>query len=526
MRKFTYLFAAATILTASAFTMIKSPDRKAGNITSLSLAKTDAGAVSGIKNNSGDVTSFKGIPFAAPPVGNLRWKAPQPAAHWEGVKKCDAFGASPVQPKPQPYMAYTSEFLVPEKPISEDCLYLNVWTGAKSKAEKRPVFVWIYGGGFFSGGSACPIYDGEALAKKGIIFVSINYRLGVFGFFAHPELTKESPDNSSGNYGLMDQVAALKWVKNNITAFGGDPGQVTIAGQSAGSMSVNALVASPLAKGLFNRAIAESGSLTVKNPGLSLNTLQSAEATGEQAAKKAGLNSLADLRALSAEDAMKKLPGQYSPIVDGHVLPQPIPAIFAQNEENHVPVITGWTADEFDFGPTTKEYFTKQALKNYGADAETFLKYFPAGTDAEATASQVKLNRDQIFALSGYNWANIQSQYPDAPVYVYSFNRKIPATGDMGKYGAFHGGEIGYVMDNLKFFNNRPLEPADQALANLMSDYWINFIKTGNPNGKGLPEWPKYTADGNLVKMFDAKSETQKLADKGALDFLLSKTEK
>src|SRR5579863_6920032 len=238
----------------------------------LSEAKTDAGMVSGIKNSTGDVTAFKGIPFAAPPVGDLRWKAPQPVQHWDGIKKCDSFGPSPMQLKPFPFIVYTSEFLIPENPIGEDCLYLNVWTGAKSKAEKRPVFVWIYGGGFSSGGSACPIYDGEALAKKGIIFVSINYRVGVFGFFAHPELTKESPDKASGNYGLLDQIAALKWVKKNIAAFGGDPDKVTIAGQSAGSMSVNALVASPLTKGLFKRAIAESGSFLVKNPLLASNT--------------------------------------------------------------------------------------------------------------------------------------------------------------------------------------------------------------------------------------------------------------
>src|ERR1700709_1334473 len=230
------------------------------------VVHTDAGMVSGMKNSTGDVTAYKGIPFAAPPVGNLRWKAPQPAAHWDGVKKCDAFSASPMQDKPVPFMVYTSEFLIPESPISEDCLYLNVWTNAKTKTDKKAVFVWIYGGGFGSGGAACPIYDGDAMAKKGIIFVSINYRVGVFGFLAHPELTKEANGKASGNYGLLDQIAALKWVKKNIAAFGGDPNNVTIAGQSAGSMSVNCLVASPLEKGLYNHAIAESGSFMIKNP--------------------------------------------------------------------------------------------------------------------------------------------------------------------------------------------------------------------------------------------------------------------
>jgi para-nitrobenzyl esterase len=229
---------------------------------------------------------------------------------------------------------------------------------------------------------------------------------------------------------------------------------------------------------------------------------------------------------MSAEDAMKKLTGRYAPIVDGYVLPEAIPDIFAQNKENHVPVITGWNGDEFGSGPIKKENFIKQARQMYGAEAGTFLKYFPAGTDEEATASHIKLSRDQVFALSGYNWANVQSKYPDAPVYVYNFDRKVPATVDMVKYGAFHTGEVCYVMNNLKFLNNRPFGPADHTLANLMSDYWVNFVKTGNPNGKGLPAWPKYTATGNLVKVFDAKSKTEKLPDKAALDFLLSKAGK
>jgi para-nitrobenzyl esterase len=495
-------------------------------ITSLSVAHTDAGTVSGVKNSAGDITAFKGIPFAAPPVGDLRWKAPQPARHWDGVKKCDAFGPSPMQAKPTPFMVYTSEFLIPEKPISEDCLYLNVWTGAKTKTEKRAVFVWIYGGGFGSGGTACPIYDGEALAKKGVIFVSVNYRVGVFGFFAHPELTKESPDKQSGNYGLLDQVAALKWVKKNIAAFGGDPDNVTIAGQSAGSMSVNCLVASPLTKGLFKKAIAESGSFLVNNPLIAATTLQGAETAGEKTAGKAGAKSLADLRAMSAEDAMRKLTGQYSPIVDGYVLPESIPDIFAHNRQNHVAVIIGWNGDEFGSGPVKKENFVKQVRQQFGADSEAFLKYFPAGTDDQATASQGKVTRDVTFAISGYKWAGIQGQYSDSPVYVYNFDRKVPGNGDFAKYGAFHTGEVCYVMNNLKFLNNRPFGETDFALANLMSDYWVNFIKTGNPNGKGLPEWPKYNTTGNLVKVFDAKSETEKLPDKAALDFLLSHIEK
>jgi para-nitrobenzyl esterase len=491
-----------------------------------SVVKTDAGLVSGVKNSTGDVTAYKGIPFAAPPVGDLRWKAPQPAIHWDGVKKCDAFGPSPMQDKPVPFMVYTPEFLIPEKPISEDCLYLNVWTNAKTKTDKKPVFVWIYGGGFGSGGSACPIYDGEAMAKKGVIFVSINYRVGAFGFFAHPGLSKESNGKASGNYGLLDQIAALKWVKKNIAGFGGDPDRVTIAGQSAGSMSVNCLVASPLAKGLFNRAIAESGSMLIKNPVLASTTLQGAEDQGVKLAEKAGAKSLAEMRAMPAEEVLKKFRGKYSPVVDGYVLPKPVADIFAANKQNHVPVIIGWNGDEFGGAAQNKEAFKKKAQKDYGSDAATFLKYFPAETDEQATRSQIDLIRDQVFALSGYKWASIQSKISGSPVYVYNFTRKVPATGDMVKYGAFHTAEVPYVMNNLKFLNNRPFEPADHELAEQMSDYWVNFIKTGNPNGNGLPLWPRYNTDQYLVKVFDAKSSTEKLPGKGGLDFLLSKTAK
>ena len=522
MKKHTNLILGALILSASilfySFIILKAAP--------LSEVRTEAGLVSGVTNNTGDVTAYKGIPFAAPPVGDLRWKAPQPVKHWDGVRKCDVFGPSPMQAKPIPFMVYTSEFLIPETPISEDCLYLNIWTNAKTQSDKKPVFVWIYGGGFGSGGSACPIYDGEAMAKKGVIFVSINYRVGVFGFLAHPELTKESGGKASGNYALLDQLEALKWVKKNIAAFGGDPDKVTIGGQSAGSMSVNCLVASPQAKGLFNGAIAESGSFLIKNPLIEANTLQNAEEQGAKMAEKAGAKSLAEMRAMPADEVIKKFTGHFSPIVDGYVLPKTIADIFAEGKQNHVPLITGWNYDEFGAPAKSKEDFKKLAQQQYGADAETFLKYFPAETDEQAKDSQGRLGRDMVFALSGYKWANIQSQAPNSPVYVYNFDRKVPATGDMVKYGAFHTAEVPYVMDNLKFLNNRPFEPADNTLATLMCDYWTNFVKTGNPNGNGVPEWPKYTISQYQVKVFNAKSETKALPEKGGLDFLLSKAEK
>src|SRR3982751_5016559 len=258
------------------------------------VVNTDAGLISGATNNDGKIHVFKGIPFAAPPVGELRWKAPQPVQHWSGIRECDSFSASPMQESPAPFSMWSEEFLIRKQPISEDCLYLNVWTSSILPTKKLPVLVWIYGGGFSSGGTNVPIYDGEAMAKKGIVFVSINYRVGIFGFFAHPELTKESTTHSSGNYGLMDQIAALQWVQKNIAAFGGDPNNVTIAGQSAGSMSVNCLVASPLAKGLFNKAIAESGAQLVSGALRGNTTLQQAEQDGAKVVTSLHVSGITD----------------------------------------------------------------------------------------------------------------------------------------------------------------------------------------------------------------------------------------
>ena len=509
----------AAWLLSSVFTVFNFFSALGQGVSGADTVKIESGSISGLKNTAEDVIAFKGIPFAAPPVGDLRWKAPQPAIAWQGIKKCDEFGPSPMQAQPVAFMVYTSEFLIPAAPISEDCLYLNVWTGAKSGG-KKPVFVWIYGGGFSSGGTAVPIYDGEAMAKKGIIFVSINYRVGIFGFMAHPELTKESPNHASGNYGLLDQVAALKWVKKNIAAFGGDPGNVTIAGQSAGSMSVNCLVASPLAKGLFNKAIAESGSVMVSNPLINTATLAAAEQQGLKVSDAVHATSLQDLRKAPAEELMK-FQGRFAPIVDGYFLPEPVPQIFAEGKENKVPLLTGWNADEsfvavFD----KKDAFIQHAKEKYGDKAQEFLKYYPAGTDEEAKRSQIKISRDMTFALSGFKWAGIQSSN-NLPVYVYYFERKLPATPDYVKYGAFHTGEVAYVMNNLKFLN-RPWEPEDQKLADLMSSYWVNFISKGNPNGPGLPAWPQFNRQSQQAMVFDKISGSNRLPDRGELQFMLS----
>ncbi|HEY4154398.1 MAG TPA: carboxylesterase family protein [Puia sp.] len=486
------------------------------------IVRTEAGRISGSRDASGKISIYKGIPFAAPPVGDLRWKAPQPVKHWNQVKECNAYGPSPMQNKPVPFSMWTEEFLIAKEPISEDCLYLNVWTPTASATEKRPVLVWIYGGGFSSGGSSAPIYDGEAMAKKGLLFVSINYRVGIFGFLADPELTKESGHEASGNYGLMDQIAALKWVKQNIAAFGGDPEKVTIAGQSAGSMSVNSLVASPLARGLFVRAIGESGASFTKNPKSS--GLANAEEQGTKIAQSLGNGTIASLRKIPAEELLQKAKGSFSPVIDGYVLPASIAQIFNSGKENPVDLLTGWNQDEGFLSGKIKDAgaYRKEAEEKYGADADVFLSLYPGKTDSEAAASQLKVSRDMTFGVQNYTWANRQSKQNGSRVYVYRFTRKLPATGEYVKYGAFHTGEVPYAYDNLKFVN-RPWEPVDFQLAKMMSSYWANFVITGNPNGSGLPEWPAYNSNSKMIMFLEEKPGAAEMPDYKGLDFIYRK---
>ncbi|MBO0929430.1 carboxylesterase/lipase family protein [Fibrella aquatilis] len=478
------------------------------------------GLVVGTLNQTADIQTFKGIPFAAPPVGDLRWKAPQPVQPWTGIRQCNAFGPSPMQGVPAPFGPWSAEFLIPAAPISEDCLYLNVWTGTAKTTARRPVLVWIYGGGFGSGGSGAPIYDGEATARKGIVFVSINYRVGPFGFFAHPELSGESGRNASGNYGLMDQIAALRWVQANIAQFGGDPANVTIAGQSAGSMSVNCLVASPVAKGLFTKAIAESGASFARPQPL----LKEAEANGLTVMSAMGASSLAELRAKPAAELLQKGQGALrGPIVDGYVLPKTVACLFADGTQNDVALLTGWNEDEgMAFGPPpTAADYRQQVEKQYGADAPQLLHYYPATTDAAAATSQMRLSRDVTFGVQNYRWATLQNKLKK-PVYVYRFTRKLPATGQYASYGAFHTGEVAYAYDNLRFIDHalRLLEPADEALAHDMAAYWANFIKTGNPNGSGLPRWPAFAAADKQVMLLGTSRQSQPLPDAAGLDVL------
>ena len=477
------------------------------------IIDVEGGKISGAMNKDATVQSFKGIPFAAPPVGDLRWKAPQPVQPWNGVLACTKFSASPMQAKPVPFSMWSEEFLIPAEPISEDCLYLNVWTANKNKKSKQPVLVWIYGGGFGSGGTACPIYDGEALAKKGIVVVSINYRVGVFGFFAHPDLNEPS-----GNFGMLDQIAALKWVKKNIAAFGGDPDQVTISGQSAGSMSVNTLVASPLASGLFNKAIAQSGgNFTRGNPSKSY-----AEDEGLKYAALFGAKNVAALKKVDAELLMKKFIGIRGPYIDGHVLPEHILDIFQKANQNKVALLVGWNQDEGLMMGAVKsaERLRKDFQQQYGTNADAFLKFYPSSNDEEAKQTQLDLSRDQIFGMPGLVWANFQ-EAQSLPVYVYRFTRIVPAEGQYKQYKAFHTGEVPYALDNLSFVN-RPWEAVDHELAKSMSDYWVSFVKTGNPNHNKALKWPLFNGKEKPTLYFDAKNKVAPMEDGDRLNFLFS----
>jgi para-nitrobenzyl esterase len=494
----------------------------AGFAQSASQVKTEDGLVEGTIEDG--VAVFKGIPFAEPPVGELRWKAPQPMKPWTGVKQCKIFGASPMQGEPKPFYSWSEEFLIPKEPISEDCLYINIWTPANSMKSKKPVLVWIYGGGFNSGGGAVPIYDGKALASREIVVVNMNYRVGIFGFFAHPELTKESPHKSSGNYGLMDQMAALQWVKKNIAAFGGDPDRVTIAGQSAGSMSVVSLVASPLASGLFKQAIAQSGSgMLSRNPKpprqaqLGLSTIEN---EGLRVAAELGAKSIADLRKISANDLLKNAKYQPFPIIDGYVLTQSIPSTFKQGKENNVDLLTGWNEDEgFVFGPPKNASQFKEGIeRDYGTAAKELLENYPATSDAVAAASEMKLSRDIIFGAPNYVLANITSGQ-GKKVYVYRFTHTVPGTGEYARFKAFHTGEVAYMFDNLAMLH-RDWQAVDRELAKSMSSYWVNFVKTGDPNGTGLPTWPRYDNKSKRIIELGDNVTARTLPDVKSLDFI------
>jgi para-nitrobenzyl esterase len=471
--------------------------------------RIDSGLLSGAPGTNPDVRVYKGIPFAAPPVGDLRWKAPQPVASWTGTKQATEFGAVCQQ---EPY-AQNSPYYSPLGAIGEDCLYLNVWTPAKSGSEKHPVMVWVHGGGYTRGTGATATYNGEPLAQKGVVVVTINYRLGIFGFLAHPELTKESPHHASGNYGLLDQVAALQWVKKNIAAFGGDPSRVTIFGESAGSSAVNYLQASQLAHGLFHRVIGESGA----NFNRSL-TREEAEQNGVKFGEKIGATSLAALRAKPAAELLKA-GGSFRPNVDGYFLAQDVETIFAMHKQSDVPVIAGYNRDEgTTLSPVpnnlTAQSFADQAKQRYGKFADEYLKLYPAATQEQAMRAHYDSFRDAGMGWQMRTWVRTQNKSGKAPAYLYFFTR-VPPGAD--KLGAYHASEIAYVFGNLG--TRRAWEDADRKLSDVMSSYWANFAATGDPNGKGLPKWPAYSASSDESMIFGDTIKVQPNVNKITLDF-------
>jgi len=484
--------------------------------------QVNTGLISGHRDPGSGVLSFKGVPYAASPVGELRWKAPQPAEAWDGIRECIAFGPSPVQAAPVPFMFWSEEFLIPKEPISEDCLYLNIWTRAETASEKLPVLVYIYGGGFRSGGSGCAIYDGSAMAGKGVVFVSINYRVGAFGFLAHPELSAESRYGSSGNYAILDMIAALEWVNENIEQFGGDPGNVTIAGQSAGSFAVNYLTVSPLAKGLFHRAIAQSGAAFLASPLRPAMTLAQAEQFGESFGETLGTSSIAELRSLPADSIRMAGGGMSAPFVDGYVIPESVMDAYKNGHQNNVSVIAGWNGDDRVLPRTLPaDEFREMARKRFGDLAGNFLAVYPAGTEEEATRSQYDMSRDETFGIQAYAWARTQLAMGGSPVYLYNFNRHLPAHTPETQFGAFHSSEIVYAYDNLHTLD-RPWKDIDQELADLMSSYWVNFARTGDPNRAGLPRWDAFSSQQERAMLFDTISNQQDLPNLDQLEFWMT----
>jgi para-nitrobenzyl esterase len=454
------------------------------NTQSLStIVLTEGGKVEGTVENG--IKVFKGIPFAAPPVGELRWKEPQPVKPWEGELKADKF--APGCPQPQ------------KLEQSEDCLYLNVWTTANSAKDKLPVMVWIHGGGFSMGAPLEPTYWGQELTRKGVIFVSIAYRLGVLGFFAHPDLSAESPYKVSGNYGLLDQIAALKWVQKNISAFGGDPDKVTIFGESAGAISVSILCASPLAKGLFRGAISESGG----NFGPVGNTrqdgiisLKGAENSGIEFMKQFGVESIDEFRKMDPQEWFKNPASRMSfwPNADGYVILDDQYKLYEAGKYNDVNVIIGTNSDEGAIfaRPTEPDVYKKEIERRFGEFAGKILELFPGDTKEQAMTSTADIFTLTAFAWPSWAWARLQSRTGKSKVFMYYFNQQQPQAPFMSfkPRGAQHAAEIKYVLKNI---DPKTATEDDLKLSELMATYWTNFAKYGDPNGKELPSWPEFS---------------------------------
>lgn len=469
------------------------------------VTRTVNGQVQGVKK--GQIASYKGIPFAAPPVGPLRWKNPQPPAPWEGIRKADAYGPSPLQ------NVWIAKAMGTPDNYSEDCLYLNVWTPAEGADHKLPVMVWIYGGGFTLGSTALPLYDGSHLASKGVIVVSIAYRVGVFGFLAHPELTREG---GKGNFGIQDQLAGLKWVRDNIASFGGDPGNVTIFGESAGGMSVSLLAGCPPAKGLFHRAISQSGALMaparLTSKGIQgAKMLATTEQEGVRFLAALGAEDIEAARALPASKVRK--PGfEAWPCYDEDFLPADLPRLYLEGKANETPLLIGYNSDDGNVagpGIGSSTAFRGKITEGFGDHAEEILALYPHSTWKETALSWKHGIRDIVFGWPAWSWAKAQSEKQSGGVYLYYFDQHPPSAPD----GAGHAAEIGFVFGTLK-------APAaeDSRVSGLMGGYWVNFAKTGNPNGEGLPEWTAFSQKAPNLMTFNNVSKMTPVPNQDRLE--------
>ena len=498
--------------------------------------ETENGLLEATTQPGAAVRAFKGIPYAAPPVGELRWREPQPVKSWTGIRNADQFGPTCMQ-----HISVQSDYWMRGSAMSEDCLYLNIWTPANSSRERLPVLVYVFGGGFQNGDGSEPRYDGASMAAKGILAVSINYRTNVFGFFAHPGLTKESPHHASGNYGLLDQVAALKWVERNIAAFGGDPKKVTVGGESAGSISVSALMASTLSRTIMAGAIGESGSMTSTLPP---RPLAEAEQDGVKFAAAAGADSVAGLRAMSAEQIQQtaaRLAGvRFGPVLDGYFLTKPIAEVFAAGEQAKIPLLAGSNSEEqpsravLGMDEPTPENFAKAVRALYGDQADDVLKAYKVSSTDDVVEAATHLASARFVGLSTWKWTELQTKTGGQAVYRYLYAHIRPqytplpsipfGVADAGApgrggprtpRGASHSAEIQYAMGNLDLDKRYAWTTDDYKISATIQDYFVNFVKTGNPNGRGLPEWPPYSSSNGYQRMrIDVDSHAEPETDR------------
>jgi para-nitrobenzyl esterase len=488
------------------------------------VVKTVDGKVRGKLVNNRAVRAFQGIPYAAPPVGDLRWKAPQPAVKWKGDLDATKYGHHCAQNHVYDDMIF-QDSATSDDLGSEDCLTLNVYTPASEKGNgKLPVMFWIHGGGYAGGGSSEPRHNGDFLPTKGVVLVTINYRLGVFGFLALPELAAEQ-GGASGNYGLMDMVAALQWVKQNIGEFGGDPDNVTIFGESAGSFAVSTLMVAPSAQGLFAKAIGESGGALTTGP-LAMETLAVRGPKEDEWMKSTGATSLAELRAIPTgkilESAGKKGTVGFGPIIDGKFLTEPVIDTYNAGKQAKVPLLAGFNRDEGSFFAIgmTAEKLKAMAVQRFGEKAEAFLKLYPGATDVEAGRSAADFGGDQFIAFGTWKWIEIDRKTGDKDIYRYKLDLAAPPSKFHPGSFAFHSDDIEYIFGTLDTRPGAVWRPEDRKLSDEMMSYWTNFAKKGDPNGPGLPDWPKY-GEGDPVLHLDNPITSRPDENRGRYEFWL-----